>query len=127
MPAWNLYLIKHTRCLEQVQRFALRVCTKSWNTNYEDLLARTNLPSLTQRRLLLKLCFLYQLVNHLSLCNHVVPPRALSVNVRSSNIYLLDRHFCRTCNYDHSFFSMHGFCMEFITSVNPFFSIFVLL
>ena len=46
-----------------VQKFALRVCSKQWDTNYHTLLARYNIPSLFNRRQLLRLCFLFNVLN----------------------------------------------------------------
>ena len=48
--AWDPFLKKDISLLEDVQKFALRVCTKSWDTNYSDLLVKTHLPSLQARR-----------------------------------------------------------------------------
>ena len=66
VPVWDPHLIKHTELLEKVQKFALKVCTKSWNSSYSSLLSQTDLPRLDQRRVQLKLSFLYQLVNNLA-------------------------------------------------------------
>ena len=79
VPVWDPHLVKHIDLIERVQKFALKVCTKSWNSTYDDLLSQTDLPSLAQRRLQLKLSFLYQLVNHMSFCP--ITFRHLSVNV----------------------------------------------
>ena len=49
--------------LERVQKFALKVCTKNWNSDYESLHQLYNLPTLASRRHYLKLCLLYQVVN----------------------------------------------------------------
>ena len=48
------------KCLENVQKFALKVCTKSWNIDYESMLTSCNLTSLASGRFL-KLCVLYQI------------------------------------------------------------------
>ena len=57
----------HQKCLinslESVQKFSLRVCSKQWDTNYHTLLARYNIPSLFNRRQLLRLCFLFNVLN----------------------------------------------------------------
>ena len=49
VPVWDPHLIKHTELLEKVQKFALKVCTKSWNSSYSSLLSQTDLPRLDQR------------------------------------------------------------------------------
>jgi len=38
------------------QKFACRMCSKSWNAGYDELLEMSHLPSLSDRRLYLKLC-----------------------------------------------------------------------
>ena len=43
---------------------------KNWPADYDSLLTSCNLPSLKKRRLFLKLSFLYQLVNILTLVLH---------------------------------------------------------
>ena len=104
VPVWDPHLVKHKDAIERVQKFALKVCNKDWNSSYSDLLTQANLPPLAQRRLELKLSFLYQLVNNLSHGNHELSFRAMPVNVRNNNPYLLSRPSCRTCHYDSSFF-----------------------
>ena len=48
VPVWDPHIIKHTKLLEKVQKFALKVCTKSWNSSYSSLLSQTDLPRLDQ-------------------------------------------------------------------------------
>ena len=38
VEVWNPYLHKDIAALENVQKFALRVCFKKWSLNYQDLL-----------------------------------------------------------------------------------------
>ena len=53
--------------LESVQRFATKICTKSWSTRpYEERFHSLNLDSLSKRRAFLKLCYLCKLVHRLS-------------------------------------------------------------
>ena len=47
---WDVYHSKDVAILLNVQKFALRICTKSWNTSYEDLLSASSLPKLSFRR-----------------------------------------------------------------------------
>ena len=63
--AWDPFLKKDVNVLEDVQEFALRVCTKSWDLTYDALLFETHLPSLAVRRQQAKLCSLYSFINHL--------------------------------------------------------------
>jgi len=56
----------HQKCLikslESVQTFALQVYSRQWDTNYHTLLARYNIPSLSNRQLLLRLCFQFMVL-----------------------------------------------------------------
>ena len=70
VPAWNPYLSKDINSLESVQRFALKVCLKQWNTPYCQLLNQSRPPDLSTHH------------KHLSLCNivngiHVYPNLSL--------------------------------------------------
>ena len=55
---WDPHLEKDIKLIVDVQKFALRVCSKSWNSNYESLLSYCHVPTLTNRRKVLKLCLL---------------------------------------------------------------------
>ena len=46
---WDPFLKKDIDLLEDVQKFGLRVCTKTWNGDYEELLVQSNLPTLQAR------------------------------------------------------------------------------
>ena len=49
--AWDPFLKKDIiDLIEDVQKFSLKVCLKSWNASYSDLLKQSNLPSLRARR-----------------------------------------------------------------------------
>lgn len=107
VPVWDPHLVKHSDLLEKVQKFALKVCTKSWNSTYNSQLAQTCLyiPRLDQRCVQLKLSYLYQIVNNLSFCpNTPATFRNMSVNVRSNNPFLLNRPVCRTNSHYFSFY-----------------------
>ena len=54
-PVWDHPLQKDIDKLENVQKFALRMCTKNWMAGYDDLLTCCNIPSLKTRCLYLKL------------------------------------------------------------------------
>ena len=49
--------------IEDVQKFTLKVCLKSWNISYSELLEQANLPTLKARRQEAKLCHLYKIIN----------------------------------------------------------------
>ena len=57
---WNPYLKQDIDTIENVQKFALRVCLKSWDCSYE-LLVEPSLPSMQQRRNFSSLCHLYKI------------------------------------------------------------------
>ena len=50
VQVWNPYLVKDIQKLEAMQRFALRMCLKQWNSSYTDLLRESEVPELTERR-----------------------------------------------------------------------------
>ena len=58
--------------LESVQKYALRICLKSWDSNYAELLAAADLPSLQKRCIPITVCHLYKIVN--SLTDFPAPP-----------------------------------------------------
>ena len=106
VPVWDPHLNKNINSIERVQRFALKVCTKSWGSSYDDLLSSTGLPTLSERCKKLKLCVLYQILHHTCHTNHSpLHFRTLPVNIRSRNSFLLSRPTCHTQSYyDYSFF-----------------------
>ena len=52
---WDPYTAKDCGLVESVQRFAGRVCLKSWDIGYPEILNCLNLPSLETRRKVQKL------------------------------------------------------------------------
>ena len=60
---WDSYQQGVINSLERVQKFALKVCTKSWSFGYESMFQSCNLPTLAIRRHYMKLCLLYQIVS----------------------------------------------------------------
>ena len=67
MAAWDPFLKKDIiELIENVQKFALKVCIKSWDANYRSLLEISRLPSLESRRVNAKLCNLYKIINDLT-------------------------------------------------------------
>ena len=63
VPVWSPELVKDIYKLENVQKFALRVCTKQSGVPYLDLIETCNLPELKTRRNCLSLGLLYKIVN----------------------------------------------------------------
>ena len=98
------HLLNDIRSLESVQKFALRVCCKQWNTGYYELLNLCNVSSLENRRLYLKLCHLFKIVNNLC----YFPPGSVVPKTNRTHTFrslLLQQPFCRTTSYYHSFIS----------------------
>ena len=62
-PVWSPEFVKDICKLENVQKFALRVCTKQWDVPYLDLIEKCNLTELKTRRNYLSLGLLYKIVN----------------------------------------------------------------
>ena len=60
---WDPHLKRDIKALESVQKFALRVCMKSWHTGYADVLTAAKFPTLQSRRLLLGLCHMYKIIH----------------------------------------------------------------
>jgi len=59
--AWNPYKSKDITMLESVQKFGCKVCTKQWDTGYDQLLQLLDLPTLARRRLYLDLSTMYKI------------------------------------------------------------------
>ena len=60
---WDPHLAKEITLLENVQKFACKICCKSWLMDYDCMLAYLDIPSLQQRRLQLKANLMYQFVH----------------------------------------------------------------
>ena len=61
---WNPHLKGEIESLENVQKFALQVCLKSWDSEYNALLRVANLPPLHKRRAQLSLCHLNKIIHN---------------------------------------------------------------
>ena len=66
-PVWDPYHKTEIEAIESVQKFALKKCLKSWNSNDEQLLLEARLPTLKARRSALSLGHLYKIINKLTL------------------------------------------------------------
>ena len=103
--AWDPYLKKDIAAIEDVQKFALRVCTKSWDSNYDQLLSQSHLPSLEARRRQAKLCNLYNITNELvHFPDAPVASRVLNYATRSSGERQIAAISSRSNQHFHSFF-----------------------
>ena len=100
---WDPHLHCDIRSLESVQKFALRICSKQWETGYQELLDMFSLPSLENRRMYLKLCHLFKIIH--GLC--YFPPEIIAPNqnhTHSLRSFLLQQPFSRTNSFYYSFF-----------------------
>ena len=61
----NPYLQKNINTLENVQKFALRMCSKRWDQAYSQLLQLFDITKLSERRLYLDLCTMFKIVHGL--------------------------------------------------------------
>ena len=102
---WDVYHSKDVAMLENVQKFALRICTKSWNTSYEDLLSASSLPNLSLRRQKLRLLHLFKIYHQLTFFPSApVIPRQVRYNSRSINSKALNPIQTKSKQTYYSFF-----------------------
>ena len=99
---WDPHQQGQITSLENVQKFALRVCTRDWKAGYDTLLEKCKIPTLAQRRQFMKLCFMYQVVNQLP--TEPIERRAMSRSLRYSSSLALHRPVCHTSAHQFSFF-----------------------
>ena len=101
---WHPHLIKDTLALENVQKLALRICSKQWQMSYFDLLDRFKLPTLENRRLFLSLCTFFKIIHNISFFpSALIPPHLSSSSLRSSNCNNFLISFARTEQSANSF------------------------
>ena len=103
--AWDPFLKKDITLLEEVQKFALKVCTKQWDLNYNDLVSLSHLPTLQDRRQQSKLCWLFNIVNgHTYFPNSPLQNRDIHYATRSSHAHALVPIQCHTLQFQSSYF-----------------------
>ena len=106
VEVWNPYLQKDIAAVENVQKFALRVCFKAWSQEYHELLQLANLQSLQDRRSFLSLVTLFKIKNNIVYFPpNFLPPLLSSSRLRSHsscNRFIIP--FARTNHYKYSFF-----------------------
>ena len=92
--------------LESIQKFALKICLKSWDRSYHDNLQACNLPSLADRRKMLCLVYLYKAINGYVVTPNNAPlePRICSYNTRSSSRKTYIQPYAHSNLYLHSFY-----------------------
>ena len=73
---WSPYRTGEIKALEDVQKFALRICRKSWDQSYQSLLELFEVPTLEDRRIYADLCTMFKIVHNMCyfpsdiLCEH---------------------------------------------------------
>ena len=104
---WNPHLIKDIDQLESIQKFALKVCFKQWDSSYSDLLQSSNLPTLSHRRKYLGLCYFYKLVNNIfEFPQCPLTPRVLNYPNRNGRADLFVQPHANSNTYHNSFFPL---------------------
>ena len=102
---WNPGLKGEVNALENVQKFALRMCTKQWSSSYDELLSSTNLPSLKDRRTQASLCHLFKIMHgETEFADAPLHHWTSNYNTRSSDRSVIYMPQSRTWSYQHSFF-----------------------
>ena len=103
--AWDPFLKKDIDLLEDVQTFALKVCIKSWNRNYEELLSMTHLSTLQSRRQKFKLCHIFNIINDFTFFPEApIQRRVLPYSSRSVHNQALVPIHAKTSQFQASFF-----------------------
>ena len=105
VPVWDPHLLKDIKAIKSVQRFATKVCTKAWlGVDYNDRLSMLNLTTLETRRTVLKHCFLYKVLNGLTLLpNPPIIPRPNTSHDTRSHTLTLQVPFAHSVSFYNSF------------------------
>ena len=98
---WDPHLVKDITYVENVQKYGLKMCLKQWNLGYYDLLDMAHLPTLKNRRLYLKLCYLYKIIHGFFYFTPDVFKSPSCMN--DLNLPLLHQPFAHTNSYKSSF------------------------
>ena len=91
---WSPHQKGQIDTLESVQKLALHVRFSNWDTNYYTLLYMHNIPSLSKRRLFLRLCFLFNIVKGV-----YSPPHNASIKIREFHHYSRSHSFTLKVSY----------------------------
>ena len=100
---WDPHTAKDIQLLENTQKFALKLITHNWDSCYQDLLALSDLPSLSSRRLHSKLSQLYRIVHGLCYFPEGIVEMRPSRSERLQRSLTLFQPFARTNSYHMSF------------------------
>ena len=100
---WHPYTAKDTHTLEKVQQFGLWICTRHWNSSYQDLLDIFQLPSLENQRLFLLLSTFLKIIHDLVYFPVNFHPTPLSSCLRCNHDQQYNIPFARTNHFKYSF------------------------
>ena len=102
---WDPYLIKDIEALESAQKFALKICSKSWTVSYRDLLGASKIQTLQSRREQTILVYMFKLVNNfVDHPNAPIQHKTFHHPSRTSNPLPLKLQHCRTTKCLNSYF-----------------------
>ena len=87
-----------------MQKFALHMCAKNWDANYEELLQLFSVLNMQQRRAYLDLCSMFRIIHGLFHFPDIIYCHNDVQRVtRSSNPHSFIYPFARTCYYYNSY------------------------
>ena len=118
---WSPVTNNDIKKIENLQKFALKMCVNNWNLSYQTLLDLADLPSLENHRLYLKLCTLYKILyGHLYFPSDIFIPAPDRNNSCLPKLYQL---FARTNCFKSSFvpntiFIWNNLPLDALTSYN---------
>ena len=103
---WDPFLIKgNVLKLESVQKFALKMCCKNWDSSYSENLQQSLLPELSFRRKYLSLSYFYNLINgRFEFPDMPVTLRQPTYSTRSSHASIYVQPFAHSNSFLYSFF-----------------------
>jgi len=104
---WSPHMKKDKVALENVQKFACRMATKSWDNGYEDLLDLVDFPSLECRRLETRLCLLYKIIHKLCYFDDGIFVPNTSLTHHAPHNLVLNLPFAHTNSYFYSLILYH--------------------
>ena len=91
--------------LRMCKKFVLKICLKTWDLGYDQLLLNARIPSLKTRPSQMNLCHLYKIINKLThFPDAPIRPRMVCYNSRSLNCNSVSVPRSNTSAYQHSFF-----------------------
>ena len=102
---WDPHLLKDICKLENVQKFALRICSGQYHESYGKLRDIFHIPSLSNRRCYLSLCTFFNIAK-----GHIyLPPSSIFLlprtqNLRNNHPYTFRVPFSHTNTLSSSFF-----------------------